>query len=323
MRAKIVSTGMYVPEKVLTNYDLEKMVDTSDEWITTRTGIKERRIAKETETTSDMATAAAKEALKRAGVSPEELDLIIVATFTPDYLLPSTAARVQAKLGAVNAAAFDVEAACSGFVYSLAVASGLIETGFMKKILVIGSDMLSRVTDWEDRNTCVLFGDGAGAALLEPGDGSSGVLSFWMGSDGSKPELLWVPGGGTALPPYKADKKDFYLQMNGREVYKVAVTMMEVSARKALELAGLSVDDVSLIIPHQANIRIIQTVAQRLGVPFEKVYVNIHKYGNTSAATIPIAFHEALQEGRLKKGDIVVFTAMGGGFTWGAAVVRV
>ncbi len=322
-RAKIVSTGMYVPEKVLTNFDLEKMVDTSDEWIRTRTGIVERHIAAEDETSADLAEKAAREALEKASVSPEELDLIIVATITPDYYFPATACLVQARLGAKNAGCFDVEAACSGFVYSLSMGASYIMAGWANKILVVAADVLSKMTDWEDRNTCVLLADGAGAALLEATDEDKGVLSSYLGGWGGQPELLYVPAGGFKKPPYKVDNpKDFFLKMNGREVYKWAVTKMEESARIALKRAGIPIEQVSLVIPHQANIRIIQTVAERLGVPWEKMFVTIHKYGNTSGATVPIALHEAIEEGRIKEGDIVVLTAMGGGFTWGASVIK-
>ena len=322
-RARIVSTGMYVPEKVLTNFDLEKMVDTSDEWIRTRTGIVERHIAAEDETSADLAEKAARMALERAGISAEDIDLIIVATITPDYYFPATACLLQARIGAKNAGCFDLEAACSGFIYSLSMGASYIMAGWADRVLVVAADVLSKMTDWEDRNICVLLADGAGAAVLEATEEDRGVLSSYLGGWGGQPELLYVPAGGFKNPPYRVkNQKDFLMKMNGREIYKWAVTKMEESARKALERAGLSVEDVSLVIPHQANIRIIRTVAERLGVPWEKVFVNIDKYGNTSGATIPIALHEAVVQGRIKENDIVVFTALGGGLTWGAAVVR-
>lgn len=308
MGTKIIGTGVYLPKNVLTNFDLEKIVDTSDEWITTRTGIKERRIAKE-ETVTYMATQAAKEALKNANLSPEELDLIILATLTPQKRFPSTACLVQAQLGARGVYAFDISAACSGFIYALDVADSFIKSRKAKNILVIGAEKLSEAVDWEDRSTCVLFGDGAGAVVVTNSDDESDVLASKMYAEGSLEELLHADTCG-------------YIRMKGRELFKVAVRSMEEVCREVLERAGVKPEEVSLVIPHQANVRIINALAEKLGIPKEKVFVNIQKYGNTSAASIPIAFHEAINEGKLKRGDLILMTAMGGGLTWGALLLR-
>ena len=308
MGTKIIGTGIALPEKVLTNFDLEKMVDTSDEWITTRTGIKERRIA-ENETVTELATKAAQQALQNAGVSPTELDLIILATLTPEKRFPSTACLVQAQLGAERVYAFDVSAACSGFIYALDVADSFIKSGKADKVLVIGAEKLSEAVDWTDRSTCVLFGDGAGAVVVERSEDESDVLASVMYSEGSLEELLYADKCG-------------YIRMKGRELFRFAVRAMEEACREALKRAGVSPEEVSLVVPHQANVRIINALAEKLGIPQEKVYVNIHKYGNTSAASIPIALHEAISEGRIKRGDLILLTAMGGGLTWGAMVIR-
>lgn len=322
---KILATGSYVPEKVLTNTDLEKMVQTSDEWITTRTGIKERRIADEKTATSDLSIQAAKKALDEAKLTPQDLDAIIVATITPDMFFPSTACFVQKGLGAKNACAFDISAACSGFIYGVAVAKSFIETGLYKNILLIGAETLTKITDWEDRNTCVLFGDGAGAMILSRSESEeTSVLSVYLGADGNYDYLLNLPGGGSRNPISKKiiDERLHYLKMEGKEVFKVAVTKMSEAAEKALELAGKNYQDLALVIPHQANKRIIEAIAKRMNYPIDKVFINLHKYGNVSAATTIIGLDEARKEGKAKKGDLVVLVAFGGGFTWGAAVIK-
>ncbi len=320
----IRSTGSYVPEKVLTNADLEKMVQTSDEWITTRTGIKERHIADREMATSDLAARAARNALERAGLAPEDIDLIIVATATPDMLFPSTACLVQKELGAANAAAFDLAAACSGFIYALATAKAFIESGTYRRVLIMGAETLSRITDWEDRNICVLLGDGAGAMILERSEKPTQLLSVYLGADGNYGNLLMLPGGGSRNPASHEtiDKRLHYMKMEGKEVFKVAVTKMCEAAQTALEKAGKKCEDLSLIIPHQANIRIIEAIAKRINIPSEKVYINLQKYGNVSAATIIIALDEALRSGRIKPGDLIEVVAFGGGFTWGASVIQ-
>lgn len=317
-----------MPEKVLTNEDLSKMVDTSDEWITSRTGIRERRIAAENQATSDLAAEAARRALASAGVSAEEIQLIIVATVTPDMFFPSTACFVQKKIGATNAVCFDISAACSGFLYALQVARHFINTGNRATALVIGAEKLSSLVNWKDRNTCVLFGDGAGAVVLrraeEETEASGRVLATVMGSDGNLADLLKVPGGSSACPitPENIESRPNTIHMEGRETFKHAVTRMLEASQQALELAGLTAADVALVIPHQANARIITAIAERLGLPDERVFMNLDKYGNTSAATIPVALDEARQAGRLKKGDVVLLVAFGGGFTWASSVLR-
>ncbi len=324
-KAKIKGTGFYVPEKVLTNADLEKMVDTSDEWIITRTGIKERRIAGENETSATMGVEAAKKAMKMAGVKGEEIDLIITATITPDMVFPATSALIQTEIGAVNAGVFDIEAACSGFIYGLAIANQFIKTGEYKNILVIASETLSRITDWEDRSTCVLFGDGAGAAVVsEDETGESEIIATYLGGNGSYKDLLYLPAGGSLMPATEetVKKKLHYIKMLGSETFKVAVTKMSESALKVLEKSGIDQSEVSLLIPHQANLRIIRALQKRLSLPDEKVYVNLDKYGNTSAATIPIALAEAVEKGLIKRGDIILLVAFGGGFTWASAVIK-
>jgi 3-oxoacyl-[acyl-carrier-protein] synthase-3 len=323
----IIGTGSYMPSKVLTNHDLEKMVDTNDEWITTRTGIKERRIAAENEATSDLAAAAARKALESAHVKAEEVDMIIVATVTPDMFFPSTACMVQKKIGAKNAFCFDINAACSGFLYALQTARHFLNGTPKKTALVIGAEKLSSLINWKDRNTCVLFGDGAGAVVLRADceDKHCGkMLSSVMGSDGNLADLLRVPGGGSAMPitPENAGSRPNTIHMEGRETFKHAVTRMSQACEQALELAGLKTEDVSLVIPHQANARIITAIADRLKVPHEKTFINVDKYGNTSAATIPVALDEAKRSGRIKPGDVLLLVAFGGGFTWASAVVK-
>jgi 3-oxoacyl-[acyl-carrier-protein] synthase III len=327
--SSIIGTGSYMPEKVLTNDDLSKIVDTSDEWITSRTGIKERRIAAEDQATSDLASEAARRAMASAGVTPEEIQLIIVATVTADMFFPSTACFVQKKIGAVNAVCFDISAACSGFLYALQVARHFLNTGNRTTALVIGAEKLSSLINWKDRNTCVLFGDGAGAVVIRKADESETdapgrVLSTVMGTDGTLADVLKVPGGGSACPitPENIASSPNTIHMEGRETFKHAVTRMLEASQQALEIAGLTAADVSLVIPHQANARIISAIAERLNLPLERVFMNLDKYGNTSAATIPVALDEANKAGRLNKGDVVLLVAFGGGFTWASSVVR-
>jgi len=323
-QVKVTGMGTYLPEKVLSNADLEKMVDTSDEWITTRTGIKERRLAANGQSASDLGAEAAKEAIANAGFKPEDIELIIVTTVTGDAAFPSTACCLQAKIGAKNAACFDVNAACSGFVYGLVTAEQFIKTGMYSNVLVIGAEVLSSVVDWEDRNTCVLFGDGAGACILEASDDSSGIISSYLGSDGNHAELLCLPAGGSHMPATKqtVEERMHYLKMSGGEVFKLAVRTMANAANKALERAGVDCKDVACLIPHQANMRIIEAMAKRIGLPLERLYLNIEKYGNMSSASTAVGFCEAVKEGRVKKGDIVVLVAFGAGLTWGACVLK-
>ena len=319
----IIGVGAYLPAKVLSNADLEKMVDTSDEWITTRTGIKERRLAGPDEAASDLAIKAAQQALKDAQLEAKDLDLIIIATITPDMQFPSTACIVQNGLGAKNAICFDISAACAGFVYAIVIAKQFIATGSCKNALVVGSEVMSSVTDWQDRNTCVLFGDGAGAAVLAPVK-SGGILSGYLGNDGSKVDLLLIPGGGSRHPATHktVDDHQHYLKMEGNEVFKLAVKIMSESAQIALKQAGLECSDVDLVIPHQANIRILSAVAKKLRLPEEKIYLNIEKYGNMSSASTAVALCEAVREGRIKKGDVVLLDAFGAGLVWGACVIK-
>lgn len=320
----ILATGKYVPERVLTNAELETMVDTNDEWIVTRTGMKERRIAREDEASSDLAYQAALIALAKAGLAPEELELIVVATITPDSAFPSTACILQNRLGAKKAAAFDLSAACSGFIYGLASASSFIGTGMYKNALVIGAECLSKITDYTDRNTCILFGDGAGAVVLGEVPEGRGFLSFELGADGSGGELLKLAGGGSRQPAtaLTVENKKHYIYMAGSEVFKFAVRIMGNAAEEALRKAGLEKEEIDLLVPHQANIRIIQSSIHRLQLPESKCMINLHKYGNVSAASIPIALAEADEEGRMKEGDCVVLVGFGGGLTWGASVIR-
>ncbi|WP_394713751.1 beta-ketoacyl-ACP synthase III [uncultured Desulfuromonas sp.] len=323
-KARIVGTGSYRPERVLTNFELEKMVDTNNEWITARTGIKERRIAADHEMTSDLAVNAARKALEMADTKPEEIDLVIVGTITGDYPWPSTACLVQDKLGAVNAAAWDVSAACSGFVYALASATQYLESGHSKKALVIGAEVLSRIIDWEDRNTCILFGDGAGAVVLEAQDGEQGILSSHLHSDGSYWELLYQPGFGSRNPASVSgiEQRLPFLHMAGNEVFKVAVRSLYDVAIEALDANQMTAKDVDLLFPHQANRRILDAVKKRLKLNDDQMYVNVDMCGNTSGASIPLALDEANRNGQLHEGDILLFDAFGGGFTWGAALVR-
>ncbi len=325
MGVRIRSVGHYVPRKVLTNADLERMVDTSDEWIRTRTGIRERRIAAPEEATSDLAAAAARDALERAGLEAEAMDLFLVATATPDHLFPATACLVQAKLGVRGRACYDMEAACPGFLYGLLQARGLLATlpGW-RYALVIGAETISRIVDWTDRNTCVLFGDGAGAAVLERVEGEDAFLSGVLGGDGFLGDLLIMEAGGTRLPASEATvrNRQHVVKMVGREVFRHAVLAMEEASRKALEQAGLEVGALDWVVPHQANIRIIEATRDRLGVPPEKVYINLQRYGNTSAASIPIALSEMDREGLLRPGQRVLMVAFGAGFTWAATVVE-
>ncbi len=323
-QARIIGTGSYVPEKIRTNHDIEQMTDTTAEWIVARTGIHQRRIAADSQVTSDLAANAALAALEMAGVAAQDIDQIIVATITGDYPWPATACIVQNKIGATNAYAYDVSAACSGFVYGLANAYNAIRSGAASKVLVIGAEVLSRIIDWGDRNTCILFGDGAGAVVLEAQEGDCGILSNHLHSDGSYLELLYQPGYGSCNPlSAKADPGSLpYLKMQGNEVFKVAVRSLSAVAQEALDAAGLSTSDVDLFVPHQANRRILEATAKRLGFTEEQVYINVDRFGNTSAASIPIALDEANRKGVLKDGDLVLLDAFGGGFTWGATLLR-
>ena len=324
-RVVIAGTGSYLPERILRNAELEKMVETTDEWIVTRSGIRERHIARADEATSDMAAEAARRALQQAGVAAEEVDLLIVATVTPDMPFPSTACFVQHRIGARNAACFDLEAACSGFLYGIETARQFITSGTIKTALVIGAEKLSCVTDWQDRSTCVLFGDGAGAAVLRAdGDDNRGILTTVMGADGSLTELLQLPAGGSRNPATHetVDKRLHYMKMAGREVFKAAVLSMSEAATRALERCNLTVQDVKWIVPHQANRRIIEAISERLGVPLERFYLNLERCGNMSAASVPVALDEAVRGGRIQRGDVVLLVAFGGGFTWACSVVR-
>ncbi len=325
LRARITGTGSAVPDKVLTNHDLEKLVDTNDEWITTRTGIKQRRIAAENEYTSTFATLAARRALEMAGVSPEELDLIILGTVTPDFPFPATACIIQQELGAHRSAAFDLSAACSGFIYGLNMAEAYIKSGMARKVLVMGAEVLTRIVDFTDRNTCILFGDGAGAVVVEADTGEQGILSSHIFTNGTHWGLLYQPGCGgrnPAVAPNTFTDKLHYLRMEGNEVFKHAVRAMGDAAVAALEHNAVTADDVSLLIPHQANRRIIEATGKRVGIPEERIFVNLHKYGNTSSASIPLALDEANREGRLKSGDLVLLDAFGGGFTYGSVLLK-
>lgn len=322
-RIGIIGLGSYLPKKVLTNSDLEKMVDTSDEWIRTRTGISERRIAQVGEATSDLAVNAARQALKDAKLAPEEVELIIVATISPDMQFPATSCLVQVRLGANNAACFDINAACSGFIHGIIIAQQFIANGIYNNALVIGAELLSHFIDWKDRSTCVLFGDGAGAAVIAPVK-SGGIISAYLGADGSKSDLLKVPAGGSRMPATHKTVSEglHYLKMEGNEVFKHAVRVMADAAQKALHKAGLTCKDVDCLIPHQANIRIIEAAAKRAGFSMDKVYVNVDRYGNMSAASTIVALCEAVNEGRIKKGDVVLLVAFGSGFVWGSCVIK-
>ncbi|MDE3068369.1 MAG: ketoacyl-ACP synthase III [Verrucomicrobiota bacterium] len=320
----IAGVGSYVPTKVLANADLEKMVDTSDEWITTRTGIKERRISAKDEFTSDMAAKAARRAMKMAGVTGEQIDLIIVATITPDMPFPATACLVQQKIGARHAAAFDLEAACSGFIYGLEIGRQFVASRACETVLVIGAEKLSSITDWKDRNTCVLFGDGAGAAILRSDGAARGILTTVMGADGSKAGLLHMPGGGSRCPATmdSVGARLHYLRMEGSETFKNAVQAMCSAAKEALRRCNLDITQIHCVIPHQANRRIIDAVASRIGATPGQMFVNLDRYGNTSAASVAIALDEAVASGRIQRGDLVLLIVFGAGLTWGAAVLQ-
>ncbi len=323
-RSEIVGTGSAVPEGILTNRDLEKMVETSDEWIVSRSGIHERHVTDDQTATSDLASLAARRALEEAKISPEELDLIMVATATPDMVFPSTACLLQDILGAKNAAHMDLVAACSGFVYGLSIGDAIISSGRYRTILVIGAETLTKITDYQDRSTCVLFGDAAGAVILRPTQEDRGVLETYLGGNGSLWRLLYMPAGGSRMPASHetVDKRLHTIKMSGNEVFKAAVKAMGDAALKVLQQAGLTSQDVDLMIPHQANIRIIRATAKRIHLPIERVYINIDRYGNTSAASIPLALDEARRKGLGKKGDIWLLVAFGGGFTWGSVLIR-
>ncbi len=323
-RMKIVGTGSYLPEKVITNFDLERMVDTTDEWITERTGIKERRVAKPEQATSDLAYEAAKRALGSAEISARELDTIIVGTSTPDTTYPSTACWLQKRLGVKGSAAFDVNAGCSGFLYALEIVASLIVGKRAKRVLVIGAEVMSKAVNWEDRATCVLFGDGAGACVVVPSDGDSGILASYWGADGSLAPLLYQPAGGTRMPASEetVKKKLHSVHMEGREVFKNAIIWMEKAAKRVLEETGISSEEIDLFIPHQANMRIIDATLERLKVSKEKTYLNLVRCGNMSAATIPVALDEAYREGRIKDGSKVLLTSFGTGFTWSAILLK-
>jgi len=324
IRAKVVGVGAYAPKRVLTNQELERMVKTSDQWIVERTGIRERRIAAEGEVTSDLAAHAARQALARAGVQAEEVDLIVCGTTSPDMLFPSTAVFCQQKIGATHAAAFDLFAACSGSLYSLSVATQYIRTGQAQTVLAIGAEILSRITDFTDRGTCIILADGAGAAVVRPSTDSSEILDIQLGSDGQYWDLLYAPGGGTKHPPSheSVDQRLHYVRMKGNEVFKVAVRTMEEATVAILDKHGIAPEAVDLFVPHQANLRILRATAKRLKFPMEKVLVNVDRYGNTGAASLYIALEEAVTQGRLRRGDLVLMAVFGGGFTWGAGLIR-
>jgi 3-oxoacyl-[acyl-carrier-protein] synthase-3 len=324
VRATIVGTGSYVPERVLTNFDLEKMVDTTDEWIFTRTGIRERRIAAEGQVTSDLGAEACRRALADAKVRPDEVSLLIVATVTPDFVFPSTACMIQNKIGAKNTGGFDLSAACAGFLYSMIVGARLVEADPSQTILVVGAETLTRFTDYTDRSSCILFGDGAGAAVLRAARDGSGLLASDCGIDGSGGDFMKLPAGGSAAPATEETVRNrlHYMKVNGRETFRFAVVKMAELVETALKRSGLTMDDVALIVPHQVNSRILTAAAERLGVGMDKIYTNIDRYGNTSAASVPIALDEAAKKGRIQRGNIVVFVAFGGGLSWSSAVVR-
>ena len=321
----IVGTGSYVPDKVLTNADVSKIVDTNDEWITTRTGIKERRIAAKDEYTSDLGARAALAAMEQARVAAKDIDLILVATATPDMVFPATACFIQTKIGAKNAACLDVSAACAGFLFALEIGQQFITSHTYETVLVIGAEKLTSITNWTDRNTCVLFGDGAGAAILQHRAGSAhGVISTHIGSDGNFADILWMPGGGckTPITARNAHQHLHTIHMSGKDVYKQAVISMIDASKKALAKAGLTVDDITCVIPHQANLRIIEAIADRLKIPLDRFFVNLDRYGNTSAAAVAIALDEANRSGRLKKGDYILMVVFGGGLTWASSVIE-
>jgi len=323
--ARIAGIGGYLPDRILTNFDLERMVDTSDEWITKRTGIKERRVVADDESIVDLIDRAGKAAMQDAGVAPEEVDLFILATATVEQPIPATSAIAQPRLGVTQAACFDVSAACSGFVYALNVARQFIATGEAEKVLVVGAECLTRYLDWTDRSTCVLLGDGAGAVVLEPAKAGDGILRVDWRTDGNFAEMIYMPGGGCRIPPHSTkaiEERLPFIKMRGHETFKVAVRALEEISRSVLDKAGITVDDIDLFIPHQANIRIIKAVGARLSLPEEKVYTNVDRVGNTSSASIPLAMIDAIADGRLKRGDLVLSTAFGGGLTAASALIR-
>lgn len=323
-RASITGIGSYLPSKVLTNYDLEKMVDTSDDWIIQRTGIKERRIVENGQITSDLATHASLRAMEDAGVSPNDLDMIITSTITPDHIFPSTSCYIQQKIGASRASAFDILAACAGFIYALSVGESFVNSGAMKTVLVVGAECLSKITDYTDRTTCILFGDGAGAVVIQKSSTKHEILSTSLAADGSQADVLIMPGGGAKNPASleSVQQRTHYIQFKGKEVFKLAINNITNLITDTVNKNGFSLEDIDLIIPHQSNLRIIEATMEKLGLPMEKAVVNIDKYGNTSSASIPIAIDEARKEGRLSKGDIVMLVAFGGGLTWGSSIIR-
>lgn len=324
IHARITGTGSFAPKKVVTNHDLEKLIDTSDEWITERTGIKERRIVEKGQTTSDLAYEASRKALKAAGIGAHDLDLILVATMTPDTILPSMGCVLQDKLGAKNAAAFDIAAACSGFIYGMSVADAFIRSETYKNILLVGAEVISRFMDWEDRTTCILFGDGAGAVVIQRHTGKRGILSTHLHSDGSLGNLLYVPAGGAQHPASleTVQKRMHFIKMKGNETFKAAVRALEGVVQEALEHNKVKPEEIDYLVPHQANLRIIQAMAQRLNMPMEKVVLTLPKYGNTSAASIPMALDEAVRDNRIRENHLLLFEAFGGGLTWASALVR-
>jgi 3-oxoacyl-[acyl-carrier-protein] synthase-3 len=324
LTGRITGIGSYLPEKVLTNADLEKMVDTDDDWIVTRTGIRERHVAAEGEATSDLAFHAASEALSSAGLDAKDIDLIIVATTTPDYPFPSTASLLQARLGADNAAAFDIQAVCTGFIYALSTADQFIRSGMYRRVLIVGAEVLSRLLDWTDRTTCILFGDGAGAVVLEADESERGIVSSHLHADGTQYDLLYVPGGGSREPLSRElmDSGRQFISMKGNEVFRVAVTALESTVLEALEANKLKAEDIDLLVPHQANIRIINATGKKLGLSGDKVMITVDRHGNTSSASIPLALCEAVKENRVKDGSLVLLEAFGGGFTWGSVLLR-
>jgi len=323
-RASITGIGSYLPDKVLTNYDLEKMVDTTNDWIIQRTGIKERRIVENGVTTSDIATQASLRAMEDAGVSPKDLDMIITSTITPDHIFPSTSCYIQQKIGATRACAFDILAACAGFIYAMSIGQSFINSGAMKTVLVVGAECLSKITDYTDRSTCVLFGDGAGAVIIQRNPVKHEILSSILAADGSEADVLIMPGGGARNPASleSVQQRLHYIQFKGKEVFKLAINNITNLILETTRENGLTLDDIDLIIPHQSNLRIIEATMEKLGLPMEKAFVNIDKYGNTSSASVPIAIDEARKEGRLRKGNIVMLVAFGGGLTWGSSVIR-
>lgn len=323
-KASITGIGSFLPSKVLTNYDLEKIVDTSDDWITQRTGIKERRIVEDGVITSDLATQASLRAMEDAGVSPKDLDLIITSTITPDHLFPSTSCYIQQKIGATRACAFDILAACAGFIYALSIGRSFVESGTMKTVLVIGAECLSKITDYTDRKTCVLFGDGAGAVIIQKSSTKHEILDTNLAADGSQADVLIMPGGGARNPATleSIQQRMHYIKFKGKEVFKLAINNITNLIHETVEKNGIGLNDIDLIIPHQSNLRIIEATMEKIGLPMEKAFINIDKYGNTSSASIPIAIDEARREGRLKKGNIVMLVAFGGGLTWGSSIIR-